>query len=73
MQLVDQEVRRIVDECYAAAISLLNEERSRLNALAAALLDRETLDELDAYAVAGVERISKLPPAGTSTLSPAAT
>jgi cell division protease FtsH len=69
MQLVDQEVRRIVDECYAAAIDLLTEERDRLNALAGALLERETLDELDAYAVAGIERISKLPPAGVATVS----
>ena len=33
------------------------EHRSKLNALALALLDRETLDGPDAYAAAGIERL----------------
>jgi cell division protease FtsH len=52
-QLVDLEVRRIIDECYSTAVELLGENRSRLDALAATLLDRETLDEADAYRAAG--------------------
>jgi cell division protease FtsH len=52
-QLVDAEVRRIVDECHARALGLLRENRSRLEALARALLERETLDAADAYASAG--------------------
>ena len=55
-QLVDEEVRRIVDECHVEAVQQLRENRERLDALAHALLERETLDEADAYAVAGVER-----------------
>jgi cell division protease FtsH len=55
-QLVDDEVRRIVDECYVEAVRQLRENRHRLDALAHALLERETLDEADAYAVAGVAR-----------------
>jgi cell division protease FtsH len=55
-RLVDQEVRRIVDEAYAEAIELLRDNRERLDALARALLEHETLDAEDAYAVAGVER-----------------
>ncbi len=55
-QLVDEEVRRIVDECYAEAVEQLGEHRDKLEALTQALLQRETLDEADAYAVAGVER-----------------
>jgi cell division protease FtsH len=55
-QLVDDEVRRIVDECYAEAVRELRENRARLSALAQALLERETLDEADAYSVAGIER-----------------
>jgi cell division protease FtsH len=35
---------------------LLTENRERLDALAEALLERETLDELDAYAAAGIPR-----------------
>jgi cell division protease FtsH len=34
----------------------LREHRSNLDSLVAALLDRETLDEADAYAAAGLPR-----------------
>ena len=54
--LVESETRRIVDECYARALEKLRENRARLDRLAAALLEHETLDELDAYRVAGLER-----------------
>ncbi|HEY2636071.1 MAG TPA: ATP-dependent zinc metalloprotease FtsH [Solirubrobacteraceae bacterium] len=53
LELVDSEVRRIVDECYVQAVERLRENRDRLEALAKALLERETLDEKDAYQVAG--------------------
>ena len=52
-ELVDVEVRRIVSESYELALSRLREHRDRLDALAGALLDRETLDEEDAYEAAG--------------------
>jgi cell division protease FtsH len=55
-ELLDDEVRRIVDEAYAEVVALLREERVRLDALAEALLAEETLDEDDAYAAASVER-----------------
>jgi len=55
-ELVDREVRRIVEECYAKAIEDLREHRENLDALAHALLQRETLDEADAYAAAGFRR-----------------
>jgi cell division protease FtsH len=54
-QLVDVEVRRIVDECYVRALAVLRQNRSRLELLARELLARETLDETDAYGVAGFE------------------
>jgi cell division protease FtsH len=53
-ELVDKEVRRIVDEAEDEVIELLKQERSRLEALATALLERETLDQPEAYEVAGV-------------------
>jgi cell division protease FtsH len=56
-ELVDDEVRRIVDEEHRAVTDLLAENRHRLDALAEALLERETLDEADAYAVAGIDRV----------------
>src|SRR5215218_2374859 len=51
-ELVDAEVRRIVDEELDATRALLGGNREKLDALAQALLDRETLDEADAYAAA---------------------
>jgi cell division protease FtsH len=57
-QLVDAEVRRIVDESQRDVVALLQENRGKLDALAAALLEHETLDEDDAYAAARVPRIA---------------
>jgi cell division protease FtsH len=53
-ELIDQEVRRIVDESERDVVELLTRERDRLEALANALLERETLDQPEAYEVAGV-------------------
>jgi cell division protease FtsH len=55
-ELIDAEVRRIVDEEQDATAELLSDNRERLDALAEALLERETLDEADAYAAAGIDR-----------------
>ncbi|HSC02968.1 MAG TPA: ATP-dependent zinc metalloprotease FtsH [Solirubrobacteraceae bacterium] len=55
-RLVDAEVRRIVTEAHGDVVTLLTENRGRLDALATALLEHETLDEDDAYAAAGVTR-----------------
>jgi len=57
-RLVDEEVRRIVEEAHAAATQLLTENRWRLDALTQALLREETLDEDAAYAAAQVVRRS---------------
>jgi cell division protease FtsH len=53
-ELIDQEVRRIVDESEREVVELLTRERDRLESLANALLERETLDQPEAYDVAGV-------------------
>src|SRR5882762_8529006 len=55
-KLVDTEVRRIVDESHQEVTALLQQNRGKLDSLAAALLEHETLDEEDAYAAAGVPR-----------------
>ncbi|MDX6591362.1 MAG: cell division protease FtsH [Gaiellales bacterium] len=55
-ELVDAEVRRIVESAHVEVVSLLRANRHRLDALTQALLDRETLDEDEAYEVAGVSR-----------------
>jgi cell division protease FtsH len=55
-ELIDAEVRRIVDEEQEEVAQLLADNRERLDSLAETLLERETLDEVDAYAAAGIER-----------------
>jgi cell division protease FtsH len=65
-ELVDSEVRALIDECHSAAIERLERSRQRLDALAAALLEHETLDEAEAYAAIGLERSAPERVNGTS-------
>ncbi len=44
MQKVDSEIRRIIDEQYALARKLLEENRDKVEAMTAALLELETID-----------------------------
>ena len=63
-RLVDEEVRRIVETAHHEVTDLLRAHRSNLDALVSALLERETLDEADAYAAAGLTRTyESAPPA----------
>jgi cell division protease FtsH len=61
--LVESETRRIIDECYERALQKLRENRDRLDRLAEALLEHETLDELDVYRIAGLQRAEEPAPA----------
>jgi cell division protease FtsH len=51
--LLDEEVRRLVDDAHAQVTQLLTEHRDQLDNLTHALLEAETLDAIDAYAAAG--------------------
>jgi cell division protease FtsH len=53
-ELLDTEVRRLLDDCYVQALDLLTRERVRLDRLAEALIAAETLDSAAAYAAAGL-------------------
>ncbi len=55
-QLVDREVRRIIEACYVRAQHALAANRDKLESLTKELLEHETLDEDDAYRAAGFER-----------------
>jgi cell division protease FtsH len=46
-QMVDDEVKRLVDEAYARATQILSGNRDLLDRIALALLDRETIDRED--------------------------
>lgn len=54
--LVDREAKKIIDECHRMALSILRTHRKQLDTLANALLREETLDEEDAYRMAGISR-----------------
>jgi cell division protease FtsH len=55
-RLIDEEVRRIVEEAHGDVLGLLTEHRDKLERLTERLLDRETLEEDEAYEAAGVAR-----------------
>ncbi|WP_331737493.1 ATP-dependent zinc metalloprotease FtsH [Streptomyces sp. NBC_00019] len=59
LDVIDDEMRRIVDACYEEACRKLRDHRGQLDALAQALLERETLEEADAYRIAGVMSLTK--------------
>jgi cell division protease FtsH len=63
-KLIDEEVRRIVAGAHEEVVALLTENRGRLDSLAQALLEHETLDEDDAYAAAGVPKAAAPPADG---------
>jgi cell division protease FtsH len=56
-EIVDEETRRIVETAEREVIDLLGRERHRLDSLAHTLLERETLDQIEAYKIAGVEPV----------------
>jgi cell division protease FtsH len=64
-QMVDGEVKRLIDEAYARASTILAANRELLDRIAQALLDRETIDRED------LERLAKNLPLPPRTLPPA--
>jgi cell division protease FtsH len=61
-QVIDEEVRKIIDESRDEAMRLLREHRAALDALAQALLERETLNEDEILEVTGLPRAPALEP-----------
>jgi cell division protease FtsH len=53
-QLMDDEVRRMIDSAHGNVTDLLSAHRNQLDALTQALLRCETLDGIDAYRAAGL-------------------
>jgi cell division protease FtsH len=54
LELVDEEVKRIISECAEQANRTLAEHRDQLDHLAQTLLEHETLGETEAYAAARI-------------------
>jgi cell division protease FtsH len=67
-ELIDAEVRRIVEKCHQDADRLLAEHRDKLEALARALLEAESLDEREIREVTGLEANTTIAPAAGSVL-----
>ncbi|HLZ26900.1 MAG TPA: ATP-dependent zinc metalloprotease FtsH [Chloroflexota bacterium] len=58
--LVDAEVQQILQQAHATGMQLLQQHRPALDALAAALLERETLEEDDILRVTGLQHAPRL-------------
>jgi cell division protease FtsH len=61
-QLVDSELKRLLDESYALAGKILEENRDLLDRLALALLERETLDREDVELLAAGKELPPVRP-----------
>ena len=53
--LIDAETRRLIDSCEVEASAIIRSHEDKLDALVKALLERETLNEADAYRIANVD------------------
>ncbi|HEV2139712.1 MAG TPA: ATP-dependent zinc metalloprotease FtsH [Candidatus Dormibacteraeota bacterium] len=65
-ELIDEEVRRIAEECQEEAEKLLADHRPQLDALARALLRNDSLDEAEVLEVTGVKARPVLGVAGSN-------
>jgi cell division protease FtsH len=52
-KIIDQEVRKLIDEAYDRTKKLLNEKKAEVEKLAGALLEREVLFQSDVEALIG--------------------
>ena len=60
---IDEEVHRIITESYDRAHTILTDKKDRLEAMAHALLERETLDGEDVLMILDGEELAPLEPA----------
>jgi cell division protease FtsH len=67
-RIIDEEVQRIIGESHEEARRLLNEHRRQLDALAAALVARETLNEREILEVTGLRPAPPVDSAAIRTL-----
>jgi cell division protease FtsH len=74
MQKVDGEIRKIIDQQYAVARKLLEDNRDKVEAMAKALLDLETIDadQIDDIMAGRPPRPPKPPQAKSGSATPGA-
>jgi len=66
-QLIDQEIKRIVEECVARARAILTDNMDKLKALAAELMRKEVLDRAEIDALLGLAPPHEQPPSDRAT------
>jgi len=71
-QLVDNEVKRMVEECHEKALAILKKNRKYLKIMAEALLERETLDAGDVEDILAGRKMSPMPKKPIPPSSPSA-
>src|SRR6266850_2053683 len=71
-ELVDTEVKRILGDAYERAKTVLLERRDALDRLAAALLERETLDREEVEMVVAGKPLPPVPPPPAAPAAPSA-
>ena len=54
-QRIDQEISKIVHNCYTNAQKLLGEHKDKLELLTEKLLEKETLEASEVYSLLGIE------------------
>ncbi len=54
-QKIDEQVSKIIDSCYQKTKTLLVENKDKLDSLAKALVEKETLEAKEVYSVLGIE------------------
>jgi cell division protease FtsH len=60
-QLVDDEVRHLIEDAHEQVTQMMSANRDKLDALENALLERETLEQDEASAVVGIEAQEEAP------------
>jgi cell division protease FtsH len=69
-QLVDAEVKRVIDRAYERATAVISDNLDLLHAIAAALLDRETLTREDFLVLVRGEKLPPRTPIKATPLTP---
>ena len=71
-RIIDEEVRKIIDECYAKATKLLEANIDKLHVMADSLMEYETLtaDQIDDIMAGGKPREPSTPSDGTDKVAP---
>lgn len=56
--VIDEEVKKMVDECYHRVLTLIRDKRATIEKLVARLLEKETLDHDELVAILGTREFS---------------